>query len=274
MTASWDSLYLPSADAERAVALLRDTLVSDGYQLYDPFGLIPGRTYSSTVRLFVGPQTPQWLRIIGAIDEELMRSISHLGLCLWLSLDGAQARIETWREGDRIELHDELIAHLRPGLDAADLKQALSGDGLALKETTPDLFLQNLPDDVQALAGKVDKGQAQKMFDRLSGGLMKKVAQHAGSESDSMADAARSLIAANGPNWRSADGQKLIALAACLDLPENWREPDFVTLRDAYQLHNRLRRKPQAHRYPGDEETMSRVPNALEYVPVYGGKNA
>jgi hypothetical protein len=47
-----------------------------------------------------------------------------------------------------------------------------------------------------------------------------------------------------------------------------------VALRDSYQLHARRQRKPDARLYPGDEEAMTRVPDALDYIPVYGGKNA
>ncbi len=58
---------------------------------------------------------------------------------------------------------------------------------------------------------------------------------------------------------------------ACLNIPTNWREPDFGALRDAYQLHLRQQRKPGARLYPGDEAVMAQVANALDYVPVYGG---
>ena len=58
---------------------------------------------------------------------------------------------------------------------------------------------------------------------------------------------------------------------ACLDVSNNWHEPDFVALRDAYQLHLRRQRNPKAMLYPGDTQAMGAVPNALEYTPIYGG---
>ena len=123
-----------------------------------------------------------------------------------------------------------------------------------------------LPDDVQSLAGKVDKGAAEKMFNRLTGTLMKKV----GGDSD----AARKLIAGEGtPDWDSSGGQRIQALMNSLNLPTNWRDPDFVALRDAYPLHERRRRNPNARLYPGDEATMAKVPDVLTYLPVYGGRN-
>ena len=57
----------------------------------------------------------------------------------------------------------------------------------------------------------------------------------------------------------------------CLRIP-NWRDPDFVTLRDAYALHERRRRSPKATLYPGDAETLAAVPDALAYTPIYAGK--
>jgi hypothetical protein len=58
----------------------------------------------------------------------------------------------------------------------------------------------------------------------------------------------------------------------CLTIPLGWISPDFVALRDAYQLHERRRRNPNAMLYPGDAEAMAAVPNALDYAVVYAGK--
>jgi hypothetical protein len=118
------------------------------------------------------------------------------------------------------------------------------------------------------LAGQVNPAQAQKLFSRLTGQVMKKAG---GGEE---ADAARALVAGSGDiNWNSAAGRRIQALMACLTVPDNWREPDFISLRDAYQLHERRRRAPNARLYPGEAETMARVPDALNYTPVYGGRS-
>ena len=84
--------------------------------------------------------------------------------------------------------------------------------------------------------------------------------------------AAQEMIAGNMPDWDSAGGKRIRALADLLTLPSDWREPDFVALRDAYQLHDRKRRNPNATLYPGDAEAMSKVPHALNFTPVYAGK--
>jgi hypothetical protein len=123
-----------------------------------------------------------------------------------------------------------------------------------------------LPDDIQSMAGGVDKGTAEKMFNRLTGQLMKKV----GGDSD----AARALISGEAaPEWNSDGGKRIQAVMSCLNIPENWRDPDFTALRDAYPLHERRRRLPNARLYPGDETLMAKVPDALTYLPVYGGRN-
>ena len=101
---------------------------------------------------------------------------------------------------------------------------------------------------------------------RLTGNLLKKA-----DSDERTAASARELI--QPPDWNSPGARRLHALVGCLTLPPNWRDPDFVTLRDAYQLHARRQRKPDARLYPGDEEIMARVPNALDYIPVYGGRD-
>jgi hypothetical protein len=104
------------------------------------------------------------------------------------------------------------------------------------------------------------------MFARLTGTTLKKAG------GDDNADAAHALIAAGQPpDWSAGGGAKISRLMGLLTVPHDWREPDFVTLRDAYQLHLRRQRRPNADLYPGDAEAMAAVPNALDYTPIYAG---
>jgi hypothetical protein len=263
MTTSWDSLYLPSVETEAILKTLRETLVKLGYELYDPFGLIPGKSYPHTTRLFIASPEEGWTRIFGSFDVRLLPALSGVCVCLRLSLDDSQAFIETYNTGVTVEPQDVLRPYVRPGYD---LERALNGPLLLRNEEAPSIF-DSLPDDVQSLASRVDKGHAQKMFDRLSGNLMKRVA---GNESEKISSAARDLMSA--PDWNSPGGQRIRMVMECLTIPLNWREPDFATLRDAYQLHTRRRRNPNAMLYPGDAETMEKVPDALNYMPVYAGR--
>jgi hypothetical protein len=113
---------------------------------------------------------------------------------------------------------------------------------------------------------RVDMGQAQKMFERLSAGL----AQRSGNTGNEAA--VQNLLQGNQPQWNSAGGAQIRKLLADLTIPSGWQEPDFVTLRDAYQLHQRRRRNPNAPLYPGDADAMEAVSDALDYITVYAGK--
>lgn len=262
---SWHSLFFPSDDAANIVTALAASLESLGYTRYNPFGLLPGKAYPQSVRLFVAPAAGGWVRVIGAPDERQFPLLAESGVCLWAALEGDAGRITVYQGGEARERHTALLPYVRPGCTPEALQAALnraSKPGAAGDSALP---LDTLPEDVRAMAGDVNLKQAEKMFSRLGGQLLRKTA----ADSDT-AQAARDLLS-SAPDWNSPDGTMLRAVMACLTVPENWREPDFVTLRDAYQLHERRRRKPDARLYPGDAETMARVPDALTYTPVYGG---
>ncbi len=105
------------------------------------------------------------------------------------------------------------------------------------------------------------------MFARMSGDFIKKITKVEG-----QADAARDLISGGDkPDWNSTGGVRIRAVMNCLTVGDNWREPDFDSLRDAYPLLERRRRNPNARTYPGDDAVMAKVPDALTYTPVYGG---
>jgi hypothetical protein len=270
MTASWTSLYLPCEDS--LVPALQESLTALGYTLYNPFGQTPGKAYTQSVRLFVAPPASGWTRVVGEPDARQISLLSRTCPCLSVALTGKDAYIEVYVNGEQADPRTAMIPYLRDGRSANDLQAALhSAVSLVEPEesTQPQMLvmpLDNLPEDVRDMAGQVNPGQSQKMFERLSGSLMKKV-----SPGGSAADEARMMLAGNAPDWNSVGGRRIRALMACLTVPDDWREPDFVTLRDAYQVLARRQRKPDARLYPGDAEAMQRVPNALDYTPVYGG---
>jgi hypothetical protein len=280
MSTPWNSLYCPSEDAGTITRSLQDSLTTLGYQSYNPFSAMPGKGYAQTVRLFIAPPMDGWTRIIGAPDDGQLAPLSQIAPCLYVTLDGAESRIEVYADGERIDpprIAELLVPYLRSGVSEVALRLALEPPA-APENVTPfsmyepptsgtSLPFTVLPDEVQSLGEKVDKGTAEKMFNRLTGQLMKKI----GGESD----AARALIASEvAPDWNSIGGKRIQAVMDCLNLPTNWREPDFVALRDAYPLHERHRRNPNARLYPGDDALMAKVPDALAYLPVYGGRDA
>ncbi len=270
MSKAWNFLYSRSEDAEAVSQLLQRSLTDLGYTLYNPFGLIPGKAYSRSVRLFVAPSVNGWVKIIGEPDERQFASLAHTTLVLYTVLDKAQADIRAYQNGGEADLVSALTPFLRPRLTADNLRRALETTSNVIQDDAQSAGLpfDVLPDNIKGMAGNVNNGQAQKMFARLSGDLMKKVA------GTGQADAARALVSGgDAPDWNSSGGAQIRALMNCLTLPDDWREPDFDTLRDAYQLHERRRRSPNARAYPGDDEVMAKVPDALTYTPIYGGAN-
>ncbi len=268
MPATWNSLYCPSEAAETIIAALRDALTADGYTLYNPFSAFPGKAYADTVRLFVAPPADGWTRVIGAADEAQISALSRTATCLALALDENGATIAVYVDGMAADTLAALTAYLQAGKTADDLRAALEAaaqPAIEIQQQSSGLPFDALPDDVRALAGGVDKGAADKMFARISGQLMRKVG--------GQADDARTLMQGETPlNWDAPGGQRIQAVMNCLTVPGNWREPDFAALSDAYPLHERRRRNPNARAYPGDDVLMAKVPDALNYTPVYGGR--
>ncbi len=258
-----------SENAEVVVRQLQDSLTGLGYTLYNPFGLIPGKAYLRSVRLFVAPEASGWVKVIGTPDDAQLSSLSQSTTLINTGLNGADAYIHVYSNGEAVTIEGALVPFLRPKLSANDLHQAIQATSNLIQMDKPEsgLPFNALPDDVKAMAGSVNAGQAQKMFARLSGDLIKKV-----SKDSSQADAARALISGGDPpDWNSTGGTRIRAVMNCLTVPDDWRDPDFDSLRDAYQLHERRRRSPNARTYPGDENMMAKVPDALLYTPVYGG---
>lgn len=275
MKVTWNSLHLSCDDHQIVADALRQRLAALSYTLFDPFSAAPGKAYDRALRLFVSPARSGWVRLVGTatpdapLAELLLPDLSTTGTALALALaaDGT-AQVQAAVDGAAVPAQDALRPHLRPGCTHANLSAALAGrvspqgDAATAGEVPLDL----LPDDVQQMAGRLKAGQVERMFNRMMRGIGRSAkAQRAG---------AKGLLAEVRPDWRSPGGTMLRALMACLNLPDDWDQPDFVTLRDAYAMHRRLERTPNATRYPGDQEALDAVPDALDYLPIYGGQQA
>ena len=264
MTA-WHSLYWPNVEPDAVAASLRASALALGYAAFDPFGLIPGRSYAHAVRLFVGALGVGWVRVVGQADARQLPDLSRLGPGLALALDGGSALISFWADGAQVG-PQALAAYLRPGFSLSDVEYILSARDAGPRRADC-LPFDALPDDIQQMAQGVDLKQARSMFARLTDSTLRKAG-------GGNTDAARALLAAGEPpDWTSGGGAKISRLMGCLTLPDDWRTPDFTSLRDAYQLHLRRQRRPTADLYPGDAEALAAVPNALDYMPVYAGAN-
>lgn len=268
MTARWHSLYCPSADSSSISAALRTTLTAAGYALTDPFGRFPGKVYEQNVRLFVAPERDGWVRILAAPDAPLTRIPADWMFCLSTTLNEAQAQVTVYAAGAAVELVSALKPYLRDGVNSDQLEAALRHQptlvGKPTQRAESSIPLSALPEDVQRMAGKVNMKQADKLFNRAAKGIFR---------GSGGSDDARALLSEDtAPNWDSSGGRQITALMACLTIPQNWREPDFTEVRDAYPLYLRKQRKPDAQLYPGDADLMALVPDALAYTPIYGGK--
>lgn len=268
--AAWRSLFLPHSDQGAVVTALMDSLQALGYTPFNPFGMMPGRTYPQVARLFVSPANAGWLRVLGEPDSAMLPLVSRSFSCLLAAVDDTQPTLEIYAEGEQQPPQTALLPYLKPGLSADQLIAALSVTpapiSVSPQPNDMDLLREALPDDVKGLP--VDANRAQKMFDRLSASLTQR-SGNTGNEA-----AARALLRGERVDWNSAAGAKIGAILDCLTIPAGWKQPDFVTLRDAYQLHERRRRNPAASLYPGDAEAMAAVPDALSYRAVYAGKEA
>jgi hypothetical protein len=269
----WQNLYLysDSAPAPAEIAeTLRAVLIEDGYESYDPFAAMPGKSYPLQRRLFIAPSVQGWTRILGDTDESLMPALSTHGLCLRCAFDGTAAQIVVYDGGIPVDARAALTAHLAGDCSENNLALILSGelepahaDNNRLSDTS--MPLEALPEDVQAMAENLNPKHINRMFDKW----MKRVNKRLGSD----ASGARDLLRGQSMDWSTAGGRQIQALMDCLGMPSgSWRSPDFTTLRDAYQIHLRRQQRPNASLFPGDAEAMQAVPDALDYTPLYMGK--
>ncbi len=252
MSEVWSSLYFRTDDMAAVTKALTAAASIAGYTAFNPFTGAPSRTWPKVLRLFVAPAQGGWVRVLGQPDSAMLSDLSFCAPLLWAELEGDRGRLDAWEHGKAKRVEDIF------GLAPADT------DTLPPTAPVPDTggnVFDALPEDVKAM--NTNPKQAQAMLDRLSGGLLKK----AGGDQA----AAAAALQGNPPQWDSREGRRVAALLDGLGIP-NWAQPDFITLRDAYQLHLRRQLRPSATLYHGDQEAMDAVPNALDYEPVYAGK--
>jgi hypothetical protein len=270
----WNSLFCLPEPSKNSVDCLQQTLIQLEYTLYDAFDLIPGNSYPDTFKTFIAPTNGQWAHIL--LDDEdvedlelLAEPLSDYGLCLLVHLDQAEATLTLYEHRVQVDIAQGLVNHLLGGKSVDDLNRALSGKlPLPTIETQADeqsqiLAINDLPHDMRQMAQGINLPNAQKMFQRFTGSLMGR-----GDAQD-----AQDLLNADPLDWNSAGGMTIRGVMACLIAGDSWLSPDFATVRDAYQRHIRLHRRPTAKLYPGDQQMMDAVPNALDYKPVYGGQD-
>ncbi|MDX2163676.1 MAG: hypothetical protein SF162_20335 [bacterium] len=272
------------------VERLQAGLNAMGYQPYDPFGLIPGRAYPKAVKLFVCDGRDGWISVKAAPEPETMMAAVGLAktvlafdpfpFVLALALhdsdalpnnaSGALSLVETYAGDEKIDPAAALGAHLKPGRTADDLRAALGQPVDPAGRTAPavridSLAAELLPADVRSKAKGVSAAQSQPLIERLTHNLLGKVG---GAVPPGTGD----LLRGNAPAWSSPAGQRITAFMEYIAIPGDWRDPDFVAVRDAYALAVRRQRHPALTLLPGDQAALDAVPNPLRYTPIYMGK--
>ncbi len=281
MSDTWHSLYLPLADAAPVAEALRSLLEAEGFRAYDPFpgGMGTPPRLREMVRVFVAPPQDGWVRVLGEVPIEMIPALGErLGVPVihgWLSSeDGGFALV---RDGTRHTDPEALADYLAPGKSPDLLRRAFAGE-LPVPVLDSDqppvvaLGMDALPPDLQARVQQknVNPEKAAKMFEKMSGGLLRKAG--GGADSDEQAQARAMMMGQQQNIWNSLAGQHVRAAADVLKLPANWRTPTHDTVRDAYQVHRLRERSPRMTLMPGDKEAMRAVPDALAYIPVYCGR--
>jgi len=256
---AWHSLYVFTSLSLKIT--LSDWLTQHGYSLYDPFNTLGGTAYSQTLRLFLAPALEDSVRILvdgGPLTEiiALAADLSHSEACLSVRLDGTSAQIVLYHE--RQETND-WMSIARRGVTLPHLQAARQFTGST--QVSGVIPIEDMPSGLRAMAQSVSQHQVGRLFQKMAQQVMNRSQQSAAEQ-----------FLQGLPRWDSADGQMLMTFMALLRVPRTWRETDFTTLRTAYWLHLRRQTQPRSPLLPGDEVALHRVPDALTYTPLYGGK--
>lgn len=256
---AWHSLYVfTSNNLEK---LLADWLVSRGYTRYDPFNTLGGAAYPQAMRLFVAPAVEDTTRILVECNQlapvlALAAHLSSTAPCLSVRLDGTNAQIALYHQGQ--ETQDWTIV-ARRNITPAQLEAARQvGVDRPQSGVIPT---EDMPAALKTMAQSVSQYQVGRLFQKMAFQVMSRTQQTAAEK-----------FLQGLPRWDSAGGHMLVSCMNLLRVPKAWREPDFPTLRTAYWLHLRRRTQPNAPLLPGDDNALRRVPDALSYTPLYGGK--
>ena len=264
----WHSLYLLSSNQDAIAQHIEAHLITVGFLLYTPFGRFPGMSYPSTLKTFVAPAHANWVRVL--LDctpqdaEALAQSLSAKTTCLSTSLDGRIAKVRVYQDGLlQNNIAEALQAYTLNDCDLNGMMDTGVYDLPSIDDVhIGDVAIHDLPPDIQQMAGQVSGRRADVLFKQLSKRFLKTVG---------MFDA-RTLLD-HQADWNSQGGQFLRALMGCLIPDASWRTPDFATLRSAYSLQTRRQFDPNTALLPGDDQALTAIPDALDYIPVYGGKS-
>ncbi len=280
---SWNMLYAAADDQAAVADALVRALTMSGYQIYDAYGSAFPPAFARAVRSFVAPSIGGWTRILGEIDSVVLPllSIDHPLIEARIAAGETEAEVSltVWLDGSALDA-DAAAAAAVPGRGwlasiAAGIARLNAPETAASADPHPQsagpggfVPREVLPGYARGLFDDLNPEQAGSLFNRMTASLADRFGR-------AQMEAARGLLQPRAINWTAGRPAILAALLSELYGGSTaWRDPDFVTLRDAYQLHIRRRERPGAPLYPGDAEALAAVPDALAYVPVYAGQSA
>jgi hypothetical protein len=276
----WQRLFIrldDEASSGEPSSALADALIAAakaaGYTPYDPFGLMPGLSYPLAIKAFAAPHDlGGWRAVIasadpipGAVIASAAESLRAAALHLTFDTEG-RAEI-AWFDGDP----PPELARIIDGDPLTIERYAVPAPDSASEAPVLALPIDALPEDVRSalVKGQIDETQAEKLFAKMSGAVAGKLGGGGGD-----AEAAKKLLQSAQIDWESSGGRRIRAALGLFGLGAALSLPDFTVLRDAYALHARKRRKPDAPLYPGDAEAMAAVADALAYTPIFAGRRA
>jgi hypothetical protein len=214
------------------------------------------KAYPNAIRLFVGPASGGWTRLISAPDappdDTVKQALSRHAPVISAALAENAAHIEIYQDGAPVDTTAALAAYGTPD----DVQRVLTPPVPDRRGKLPMI----VPEDALPQVEKVKTNQFGFLTNRLVGKALKPHEKQA----------AGAFLNEVVVDWASAGGQQIVALMLLLKVPA-WSEPDYAALRDAYALHIRRQRNPNARLLPGDETTLEAVPDALNWTPFFAG---
>jgi hypothetical protein len=209
------------------------------------------------VKLFVAPPENGWTRLIGQPNAALLPELAQgLGCSLvYVWINAASGQVECIGSGD-------LSQFLRPDKTVADLQNAFSAN---YAELPSDGILGDL-----AASYGVDTRQADKLFQKTSRTVLRKLDRQSGGEANEIQSTASGiLLGSEGFSWKKAAAQRVQAVMACLSVPDGWHDPDYRDLAAAYQIACVLDQDENAFLLPSDEAILDKVAFPLDYLLAY-----
>ncbi|PJF42663.1 MAG: hypothetical protein CUN55_09765 [Phototrophicales bacterium] len=268
----WQTLLFSQVSDQSVLAeQIRANLKVQGYKPYDPFPGGLGSPIGKVLRLrmFLAPLHSRWARICIAPQDELphalLETLELSGIFLQVLDDEAFKIQYIDAQNGVISSWQALEGFLAEGKTVADLEAAAQKPALIQKQSSS----LNLPPDIEQMANAkgVNMTQVDKMMGKMTRRLLGKE-----QESETLQQAKGSLSQTAAFDWNAPSGQRLMAVMACLAVPQDyWREPSWDALTTAYQVA-RQRQRGQGDLLPIDATALEAVPNALEYTLLYFSK--